>query len=431
MRAELIKLSILAPKKFCGWCTTSRSEIPHYAYTWSLEPIKKMKMKKKYSLGIKCFYILIVQLFCIVFCKEKCIGQTPIDSLYQEIKSINQTIYLVKSDSLWGIVDKSNSIKIPLAYKHIHLDEKVYKYILEGQNGRFAFSDVLFQHITEIIYDSIGVMKTSQNRYYLKCWKDNVPSIIGQHGDFLFTQNCVDFLRIPSQKDLFVVKNNDDKWGLINSKSEMQIPFKYDTLILQQNKYINVKTQPDKKFFFSAKNEEKYGLIDFKDNVILGFYYDEIEVVHQDHFIVRKDQDFGSLDSFGKEVIPLKYKSMEIFSCSDGFGPYIKVLNRENLAGLYDRTGKLIIEEKYLYDSFYSSCHAVENSFGYGIEVNDGQHYYFFYAPNNYHPMQFINKEQVGVNSMDCIYIYTLSNNKKCIVGGGLKGMCSNTFEIF
>ena len=33
MRAELLKLSIFAPKKRCGERTVNRSEIPHYAYT--------------------------------------------------------------------------------------------------------------------------------------------------------------------------------------------------------------------------------------------------------------------------------------------------------------------------------------------------------------------------------------------------------------
>ena len=34
MRAERIKMRILAPKKLYGGQTKNRSEIPHYAYTW-------------------------------------------------------------------------------------------------------------------------------------------------------------------------------------------------------------------------------------------------------------------------------------------------------------------------------------------------------------------------------------------------------------
>jgi len=36
MRAEWLKLSFIAPNKFCGGRTVNRSEIPHYAYTWPL-----------------------------------------------------------------------------------------------------------------------------------------------------------------------------------------------------------------------------------------------------------------------------------------------------------------------------------------------------------------------------------------------------------
>ena len=33
MRAEMLKMSIFAPKKLCGGRTVNCSEIPHYAYT--------------------------------------------------------------------------------------------------------------------------------------------------------------------------------------------------------------------------------------------------------------------------------------------------------------------------------------------------------------------------------------------------------------
>lgn len=40
MRAEQLKISILAPKKHCGGQTENVSEIPHYAYTLPLVVIK-------------------------------------------------------------------------------------------------------------------------------------------------------------------------------------------------------------------------------------------------------------------------------------------------------------------------------------------------------------------------------------------------------
>jgi hypothetical protein len=32
MKVEYLKLSFFAPKKFCGWKTVNRSEIPRYAF---------------------------------------------------------------------------------------------------------------------------------------------------------------------------------------------------------------------------------------------------------------------------------------------------------------------------------------------------------------------------------------------------------------
>lgn len=369
-------------------------------------------------------------LFFMFFAVQHSDGQTLLDTQYDEVKQINSDIYIVKADSLWGVVDQSNSIKIPIEQKNLHLDDKVYHYIFKNENDKFGISDVLCNRVTEAIYDSVTIFRITNGKYYLKCWENGVSSVFDQHKGLLFIQNCADFRKIPFENNLFLTKNNFDKWGLVNSESIAQIPFEYDTLILQQNRHIHYKTPDEEKFFFVAKIDKQYGLIDYKNKTILDFEYDKIEVLHQNHFIVKKDQVFGSIDSTGEAIIPLEYQAMELFPVSDGAGTYIKVLNSDSLAGLYDKTGNQIIEEKYLYDSFVASCHTVQQNLGRSIEASDGQNNYFFYLWNDYEPIKFIEKERIGMD-MNCNYIYSLPNNKMCIVGGDPKKLCSSSFEFF
>lgn len=373
---------------------------------------------------------IVLQLFFILCAVQHSTGQSLFDNQYDEVTQVNSDIFIVRADSLWGIVDQANTVKIPIEQKSLHLDGKTYHYIFKSEDGKFGFSDVLCTRVSEAIYDSINVFNITNGKHYLKCWKNDISSIFDQHKGLLFTQNCIDFIKIPFKNNLFLIQNEFNKWGLINSESVLQIPIQYDTLILQQNKCINYKTPIEERFFFTARTEEKYGLVDYTNKTILGFEYDKIEVLHENHFIVEKNHLFGSIGKEGQPIIPLKYKAMELFYVTDGGGPYIKTLNDSNLAGILDKNGNQIIEEKYLYDSFTPSCHDVQGNLGRSIEASDGQKSYFFYLWNNYVPVEFLKKEPIGID-IHCNNIYSLPNNKMCIIGGDPKTLCNSSFEFF
>lgn len=350
---------------------------------------------------------------------------------YEEIKQVNSDTYLVKSHSLWGIVDKSNSIKLPIIHQSIERNDKVYCIIFRNQSGKYGITDVLAMNNTETIYDSITMLKPSGRNYYLRCWKDGIPSIYEEQKGILFTQNCIDFQKVFGNKNVFMIKNKQNKWGLINKENKIQIPVIYDTLILHQNKNYDYRVPQNRKYFFSGLLGGKYGLIDFENHDIVEFKYDDIQVVHQNHFIIKKSKQYGSIDSTGKIIIPIEYPLVELFYIDDGSGPKIKVLNNHNLSGMYNKEGNLIIKEEYEYDKFVASCHTFQYNLGYCIEGSKVDGTYFFYMWNDYQPIEFSSKEKVGNLESNCLYIYSTPEKKKYIVGGDPKKLCSNSFEYF
>jgi hypothetical protein len=350
---------------------------------------------------------------------------------YEEIKQVNSDTYIVKSDSLWGIVDKSNSVKLPIIHQSIGLNDKVFSIIFRNRNGKYGITDVLAMKNSETIYDSITILKSSGRKSYLRCWKDGITSIYEEHKGILFTQNCIDIQEVFENKNVFMIKGNKNKWGLINKENKIQIPVIYDTLILHQNKSIDYRVPQNRNYFFSGSLEGKYGLIDFDNHSLVEFKFDDIQVVHQNHFIIKKLNQYGSIDSTGKIIIPIEYPLVELFYISDGSGPKIKVLNNRNFSGMYNKDGKLIIKEEYQYDKFVASCNTFQNNLGYCIEGNKAESTYFFYMWNDYKPIEFSSKEKVGNLESSCIYVYTTPDNKKYIVGGDPKKLCSNSFEYF
>jgi hypothetical protein len=351
-------------------------------------------------------------------------AQNAIENMYAETKWINHKFFIARIDSLWGVVDKENTIILPFRYTSIALNQDVYKYMLKGQNGKMGFVDMVFDKIIEPSYDSITVFKTG-NKNYLKCWKDGTSSVFNQQSRLLFTQNCSDFISLPGKPDLHLIKGMNQKWGLVNAQNELEIPFAYDSLIYNPNLQVTVKTKDDDLFFFSAKREGMFGLINFRNTIIVPFEYDYIEVLNENHILSKKNGKYGSIDSLGNVVIPYNYNEAELFIYHSGQGPFIKVQNDLNQAGLYDRTGKMIIDEKYQYKNFKLS----DELPGYSIEVSDGINNYFSTVYNDFQMIPFIKKEPVGGNNVNGVYIYTHPNGKKCIVGGNHSALCENSFE--
>lgn len=370
--------------------------------------------------------LVMVLLLCLLTNTQELFAQTPLENSYKELKQLNAKTYAVRMDSLWGVVDKENVIKLAFEYKSITYNKDVYKYIFQAQNGKMGFIDVIFDKRVEAVYDSISIFKAA-NKNYLKCWEKGVSSVFNQQTKLLFTQNCADFIRIPGKSTYYIVKGENQKWGLVSAQDEMPIPFVYDTLIHKSQWQFSANSQAKESVVFIAKKGNKYGLLDGLNTLLLPFEYDDLEVLAFNHLIAKKDGKYGSIDQQSNTIIPFKYTDAELFNYQGGAGPFVKVQNEMNLAGLYDRTGKLIIEEQYLFESFKLS----DELPGYSIELSDGSKDYFSTFYNDFELIEFVEKEAIGGNHVNGVYMYTQANGEKYIVGANNTKLCNNSFERF
>lgn len=93
-----------------------------------------------------------------------------------------------------------------------------------------------------------------------------------------------------------VVKNQ--KFGAINKKGELIIPFKYD--------YLGNFTYFGE--YAYAKLNDKFGVIDLDEKIIIPFKYDYIDDIREDLVLVRLNKKHGIFDQgIGKEVISPEY----------------------------------------------------------------------------------------------------------------------------
>ena len=196
---------------------------------------------------------------------------------------------------------------------------------------------------------------------------------------------------------LYPVRNNEDKWGYINSEGEVVIDFIYDyagffadgTAVISLNGRYGVidlegntviKPQYDYIGYFSEglarivqydADTARHGFIDKDGNVFYKDYFNNnTGDFHDGLAVFEKDLNFGYVDKNGNIVIQPEY--FMAYDFSEGLAA---VANEDDKHGFIDKNGNLVIpfkfehnlEGTYLYQGFSDGLAAVcmDGKFGY------------------------------------------------------------------
>lgn len=105
-----------------------------------------------------------------------------------------------------------------------------------------------------------------------------------------FSNELYGYEVITNNKYEIVVKSNNDKYGIINSKGEILIDFVYDNIVSYKNG------------LFIAKMNDKYGIIDKNNKIVLNFDYDSMST-SGNYIIVTKGDKLGVLNNKYKVIV--------------------------------------------------------------------------------------------------------------------------------
>jgi len=101
------------------------------------------------------------------------------------------------------------------------------------------------------------------------------------------------------------------------------------------------------KFLFTVYKDGKYGLLDEKNNLVIPYMYDKAEYFNEEMIRVSNDGKYGFLNNKGKEIIPIIYDDAK-FRFKEGF----VWLNKGVKYGCVDKEGKEITQ--FIYDNVHS-----------------------------------------------------------------------------
>jgi len=206
----------------------------------------------------------------IVTYKNEPIIPLEFSSIYQ----FKDNYYIVRKDDLNGLYQQSKVI-LPLKYKHVTPFLSDYLYVVNDNYLSGLYDSKLNVVIPEEfkIYEYYKSFYLVEQNNQLIVFNIDDKSTLKLNSNYKFHDKNHYWI---TKRNYFVLQEGD-KYGVINYKGEIIIPFEYDYLepIYASNKFI-------------AKKNNKYGLISSKKEIIKELKFDRAQLVKEAVFFYQK-----------------------------------------------------------------------------------------------------------------------------------------------
>lgn len=197
-------------------------------------------------------------------------------NLSGQIYKWHQNKCLVIKDGLFGLIDTSDNIVLPVKYKRISssfnklyilAQEKTGSWGVYDHKGQTVLSPVYKFYTFDLLNDKLFASKNSQS---IILDFSNLSVVLTLDSAIKFVGTSM-----PYEQDLQILKKHN-KYGLMNSSGELIIPFIYD----------EIQTSDISRYFIFKENG-KYGLVTHKGEVVTKPIYDLI-MPNKEHARLRR-----------------------------------------------------------------------------------------------------------------------------------------------
>lgn len=200
---------------------------------------------------------------------------TPYQSLYTKYFG-DSKIIVAKQKGKYGIIDKNNTILIPIIY-----DDILHTYedrLIVSMNEKVKIINLKNEVILDTDFQDISKLDYNNNHLVQKRFKKGV---MDRQGNILIPVKYSEIRIRNSFNAYFVIedkKNGYYKIGLYDKHTKLRIPTVYDHLTVVSHKHSKNHSKTNR---FIAKKDGKYGVIDLDNNSIIDHKYKSIRVLKQ------------------------------------------------------------------------------------------------------------------------------------------------------
>jgi len=292
-------------------------------------------------------------------------GKKLTKAIYDSIESLlyREGSLLVKKEDKYGIVNIKGKQIIDVEYDSISADgyyDENTKYqkvgYIVGQKKdvgyRYGYIDSKAQKILEVEYNEIDRITEIINtdNVYLLAFRNGQAGVY-ENKKQIISHNYQE-IEYNKQNDLFIVQKVS-KQGVINRNGKIIMPIEYDSILIS-NKTINAKKE-EVLYSFDTEGKEKNN-----QNEIT-----KINTENEKFYItINKEELYGISDNVGNVILENKYSYIEYaFSdffiiTKDGKMSVINALSKEEIISDYNVTQK--IENKNAIQAIISEPYTIE-----------------------------------------------------------------------
>lgn len=339
----------------------------------------------------RLFYILLCLISGTAYSQEETpIYKEPAKLIFKDAKPTQQ-------NGKTGLLNtRTIELLIPFEYDAIEKITDAVPYVIAKQQGNFGVLNAQGKVVIPFDYQQLEFYNLSSKDHFEEALSEN---------DFVFMakkNGLVGFIDIhhkqvlPIQygKLLYYEKgqpfpaSKEGKWGIINLKGEIKVPFQYDDIESISNAYIVKKeglkgiiskdgkvllpnwytaierfknsTSKSTPYYIVTDNGAKKGVWDPKtQKLCIPAAYDKIAEVCEDNFIVTSNNKYGAINTKNISLLPLEYDQLKFLSLKDSKQPLLAMFKGKY--GLIDLSKKKLIPFQYddiqsISAGFYKVC---------------------------------------------------------------------------
>ena len=312
-----------------------------------------------------------------------CTYDTNYENGEYKTKALNE-----KNEEIFTQYDKIEAMQNIDKTGNLIYDTDILKVEKDGKYGLLTFDG---KEKTSIEYEEINAISGIDNSFKVK--KDGKYGIVDNEGKIVVEPKYADIdILGKDNKSGFIVKDNNEKYGIIDYSNDQVLEIKYDKIEKVYGNDLYVVTVNGKQKVVNKQNEDvlingfdtikqilanqenaviftkadKYGIMNLSGEVLVNAQYDELKEAKLGNFIAKKGDKYGIIDIQNNEKIPFEYNSIsynekaDIYVLEDSeFNSNILNSNLENkitgmLIELNESKGyiKLRIDDEYKYYNF-------------------------------------------------------------------------------
>lgn len=294
---------------------------------------------------------------------------------YSDLASLSNGLFRAKKGSKWGVIDSNNRVIVPFEWSEISSLSNLENYIrvtqdaypndlygvyslvekrlvipcaytnlyqLDGQNYFSVSNGTKYNHVDisntsrfKTWYDEISENSKGRNFYIVK--NDGRYGVVNDSERVVVPIEYLEFNRYAFSDGSHLARNKEGKYGFITIDGRVTLPFQYDKL-----------TKSSGLDNMVAMQNGRCGLVQVNDGMpyeITTCSYDDIQG-NSKVFIVEKGGKYGLLDSYGKPVTEIKYRSLVALDRSSSNGG-LYVAQTEDRFDLISESGRVVNSEPY------------------------------------------------------------------------------------